>query len=136
MTKFSKNISKYIDGLSYEKLSRMSGYTSTVVAGIINEKHQTRLNTAFCLAESLDLTLDDLVEWCGCRYYCESELPNERFKKVRKNKGISINKLYKATGVKTNTIWRFETCRNDMSLENALKLAQVLDFSREWLCGW
>lgn len=135
MTKFSKNIRKHIDGLSYEKLSRMSGYTSTVVSGIINGKHQPRLNTAFCLAACLDLSLDDLVEWFGCRYYCESELPNERFKKVRKLKGISINKLYETTGVKMNTIWRFETGRNDMSLENAIKLAKALDFSLDWLCG-
>ena len=135
MTTFLKNIRKHIDGLSYGKLSRMSGYDAGTISYIIKGITQPRLNTAFCLAQCLGVSLDDLVEWVGCRYYCESNFSNERFKKVRKIKGKSIKALYKETGVKENTIWRFETGRNDMSLENAIKLAKALDFSLDWLCG-
>ena len=133
--KFFEKLNEYVGTLSYAELSKRTGYSANTISGVLKGKHEPRLETAFCLCEFFGVSLDGLLNHTGCRYYCEDNLPCERFKKVREMKKISIDKLSKKTGVACETIWRFENNQNDMKLFNALKLAVELDFSLDWLCG-
>lgn len=134
---FSQNLKreKELSGISILELADKCGYCPQAVFDTLNGVRNPRLNTAVCIAEVLNCSMDALLEHCGMRYYTEKQTPSERLKELRHKKKISIKKLSEKAGVLQNTIWRFENNKHDISLGGLMKLAKVLDFSIDWLVG-
>ena len=58
-----------------------------------------------------------------------------RLKKLRDAKGLSQKELAQKLGVSKGTVYRYETNTQSPSLENAAKLALLLDTSLDYLAG-
>lgn len=64
---------------------------------------------------------------------------SERLRETRRSKNLTQAQLAKLSGVTAATISAYESTDNkkgcNPSLDNALKLAEALDISLDWLCG-
>ena len=58
-----------------------------------------------------------------------------RLKKLRDAKGLSQKELAQKLGVSKGTVYRYENNTQSPSLENAAKLALLLDTSLDYLAG-
>ena len=135
MEVFSHNIKKAMNGISLEALADKCGYCVPTVRDTLNGRRNTRLNTAFCIADSLGCSLDALLEHTGMRYYSEKVTPGEKLKELKKKRRLTYRKLSEMSGVARTTINNFGNDVTDMELPSILKLAKILDFSLDWLCG-
>lgn len=61
---------------------------------------------------------------------------SERIKELRqKKKGLTQQKLAEILGIKQNSYSDWETGKNEPSLENLVKLADLFEVSLDWLFG-
>ena len=60
---------------------------------------------------------------------------HETLKMLRKKKGLTQQKLAEILGIKQNSYSDWETGNNEPSLENLIKLADLLEVSLDWLFG-
>ncbi len=58
-----------------------------------------------------------------------------RLKRARLEKGWGVRRLAKLSGVDYRTIYRYEDDSISPNIEAAVRLAQTLDCSLDWLCG-
>lgn len=60
---------------------------------------------------------------------------SERLKTLRKEKKLTQKELAEQIGIKQNSYSDWETGKNEPSLENLIKLADLLEVSIDWLFG-
>lgn len=60
---------------------------------------------------------------------------SERIKELRQKKGLTQQKLAEILGIKQNSYSDWETGKNEPSLENLVKLADLFEVSLDWLFG-
>lgn len=60
---------------------------------------------------------------------------HEKLKMLRKKKGLTQQKLAEILGIKQNSYSDWETGKNEPSLENLVKLADLFEVSLDWLFG-
>lgn len=60
---------------------------------------------------------------------------SERLKELRLKKGLTQTELGEKVGVKQNTFTNWENGKRELSFENLIKLADLLEVSLDWLFG-
>lgn len=108
------------------------------------EPNYENLSMLVCIFDvSLDSLLSDYLEKSKERYLKikESDLMKntnifpQRLKELRLKKGLTQTELGKKIGIKQNSYSDWESGKNEPSLENLIKLADLLEVSVDLLLG-
>jgi transcriptional regulator, cro/CI family len=110
----------------------------------VYEPNYENLSMLVCIFDvSLDSLLSDYLEKSKERYLKikESDLMKntnifpQRLKELRLKKGLTQTELGKKIGIKQNSYSDWESGKNEPSLENLIKLADLLEVSVDLLLG-
>lgn len=143
MTKYGKILKAVRNDLGYSlaQVAELAGISESTVSKIENHGRIPTAYTVALIADNLWVSMDDLagrqqpISTSGelSEELSESMTTGERLRAARKAAGLNQRELAEKAGIIPPAISRFELYDGGLLIHNAVKIADVLNVSLDWL---